>query len=94
MNAQEIMQMFGASSVSGVKDKAVDMSEYFIDSEGNKHSLKGRKSEIQRMEGKTGTKRRSRKGRTTTLANGSRAYLDKTWYGDEPTMVAYVVKPS
>jgi hypothetical protein len=87
----DLHKLFGAPNV---KDKAVDMSEWFMDSNGVKHSLKGRKSEIQRMEGKTGSARRSRKGRSYRLANGSRAYLDTTWFGDEPTMVSYVVKAS
>ena len=60
-------------------------SAFYIDSHGNKHPLKSR--DIARFEGKAGTIRRSRKGATRRLANGSRRYVDS----GEVDMVAYKV---
>jgi len=47
----------------------------WCDAGGTIHYGKPPASQVGRMEGRTGSKRRSRKGQVTTLPNGSRSYV-------------------
>jgi len=47
----------------------------WCDRGGTVHHGKPPADQVGRMEGRTGTKRRSRKGAVTTLPNGSRSYI-------------------
>lgn len=97
MNANELKQVFGAApvyqtSTGGTSDKPESKSltnDYYIDSDGNKQSLAGKKAQITRFEGKTGSARRSRKGRTYRLPNGRRSF--NYLMDGEVEMIAYKV---
>ena len=90
MNAEMIARLMNPPK----RKREVTSKAWAIMSNGEKVSLEGKMATIMRFEGKAGTSRRSSKGRTYRMPNGSRRYVDTAWIEDSPEIVAYVVKPA